>query len=257
MIRTNSLYRTCEDLFASYPLAARTVSHSGRTIRSMVLMLRDSDDARFFVLSYDSGEGRSSYSLRPWRAAGIANITADDTVAVPDVVVNAVTRSVPIPKDGSLIGWTCGDAFTALVAVYAKYRPESPEPSWVLMPASRIPELQWPPFAGQRLLGHWFWEHYQARRLILLNGLIARASATVYWVDTRAILGSGTCVVAHDVTHPEGYTLQRGRYVYHQALRAGKPVPPLTALLADTSKIDLAPGSRQFLETAAACLDPK
>jgi len=39
--------------------------------------------------------------------------------------------------------------------------------------------------------------------------------------------------------------LQRGRYVYYQALRAGKPVPSLRVLLAATGKIDLAPRFRR------------
>jgi hypothetical protein len=253
---TSSLYRACEELFAGYPLATRVVSRSETIVRSMVLMLRHGENAQFFVLSYDGREGKASYCLRPWRGAGVAQITADDTIS-RDVDVNAVTSGVPIPKDGSLFGWVCGDTVTALVAVYAKYRPGTQEPSWTMMPFADIPEVQWPPFADEHLLGRWFWEHYRTGRIILLNGPIAEASETVYWVDTRTILSSGTCVVARDVTCPDGCTLRRGRYVYYQALRAGKPVPPLMALLADTSKIDLAPGFRQFFETAVVSANPK
>jgi hypothetical protein len=67
----------------------------------------------------------------------------------------------------------------------------------------------------------------------------------VFWTDTGAILGSGCCAVAHDIRSPEGPMLQRGRYVYYQALRAGKPVPSLRVLLAATGKIDLAPRFRR------------
>lgn len=91
------------------------------------------------------------------------------------------------------------------------------------------------------LFGDWFWEHYRAGNLVCLGGLIAETPDTVFWVDTRAILGSGCCAVARDITSPDGYTLRRGRYVYHQALRADKPMPSLGELLADTEKIDLAP----------------
>ena len=65
MIRTSSLYETCHELFACYPLAARVVNLSG-TIRSMVLVVRDTADAGFFVLQHDCGDGVPFYSLSPW-----------------------------------------------------------------------------------------------------------------------------------------------------------------------------------------------
>jgi hypothetical protein len=239
MIRTSSLSEACHELFSGYPLAARAANHAG-TIRSMVLMLQDGDDSQFFVLSHDSREGRHCYSLRPWRATGTVGIEADGG-AVPDVAVNAVTRGVPIPRDGSLFGWRYGDAITALVAVYTKYAPACPEPCWTVMPLVGIPETQWPPFTGEHLFGRWFWEHYRAGNIVSVGDLIAAAPDTVFWADTKAILGSDCCAVARDIKSPDGHTLRRGRYVYYQALRAGKPVPPLGALLADTGKTDLAP----------------
>ncbi len=244
MIRTSSLYEACHGLFAGYPLAACAADPGGRTARSMVLLLREGDDAQFFVLADERGEGGPSYSLRSWPAGDIVTIEADSGAAVHDVVVDAVTRGVPIPQDGSLFGWTNGDAVTALVAVYANYTPASPEPSWATMPLTGIPEAQWPPFTDERLFGHWFWEHYRAGRVVILDDLIAGTPDIVYWVDTRAVLGSDTCAVARDVRDPEGSMLRRGRYVHYQALRAGKPVPSLTALLADPGKIDLAPRFR-------------
>ena len=68
---------------------------------------------------------------------------------------------------------------------------------------------------------------------------IIQRSTVCEWAP-KAILGSDSCAVARDVSNPEGHTLRRGRYIYYQALRAGKPVPSLTALLSDTSEIDLA-----------------
>lgn len=240
MVRTRSLYETCNELFTDYPLAARTVNRSG-TIRSMVLLLRDGDDAGFFVLVSDSSEGRPLYSLCTWQAGGIVDIEADGSAAVSDVAVKAVTRGVPLPRHGSVFGWRHGDAVTALVAVYTEHTPESPEPSWTVMPLAGTPEAQWPPFTGERLFGHRFWEQYRAGSIITLDNLIAGTPDTVFWADTKAILGSDCCAVAHDISSPDGPVLRRGRYVYYQALRDGKPVPSLNALLADPGKIDLAP----------------
>ena len=112
------------------------------------------------------------------------------------------------------------------------------------MPRAGIPETQWPRFAEEPLLGPWFWEHYRARRLLSLDSLIAANPGVVFWADTEAVLGSNCCAVAHDVRRPAGPTLQQGRYVYYQALQAGKPVPSLRSLLAGT-KTDLAPRLRR------------
>lgn len=235
-----SLYEACDELFAAYPLAVTAVDHGG-TVRSMVLLLRDGDDAGFFVLSRDGHESRPAYSLFPWRGGVIVDIGED---GAPDVVTNTVTRGIPIPRDGSLFGWIGDGSVTALVPIYASYTPESPEPSWSVMPRLGSSEARWPPFTGERLFGSWFWDHYRAGSIISLGGLIARNPETAFWADTERILGSSCCVVVRDLRNPEGPTLRRGCYVYHQALRTGQPVPSLEVLLADADKIDLAPRFR-------------
>lgn len=240
MIRTSSLYEACRELFANYPLAVGPVDYGGRIVQSMVLMLLDDNDARFYILSRDGGEG-APYRFRPWPAGSIVDIDDECRAAVPDEVGSAVTGGVPIPRNGSLFGWTYEGAITALLTVRTEYTPGSPVPSWAVMPLADIPEAEWPPFTGNRFLGRWFWDDCRAGQIVLLADLIAKSPDTIYWVDTKVILGSACCAVAHDVRSPEGYTLRRGRYVYYEALRACRPVPPLTALLADTGKIDLAP----------------
>jgi hypothetical protein len=81
--------------------------------------------------------------------------------------------------------------------------------------------------------------------MVSLGGLIAGTTDTVFWADTEAILGWDCCVVARGIASREGYTLPRGYYVYYEALRAGKPVPPLDVLLAHSGKTDLAPRFRR------------
>lgn len=246
MTRNSSLYDACQALFESYPLAVRAVDCSG-TIRSMVLMLRDGEDAGFFVLSYNCGEGGPFYSLCPWRTRAIVDIEVDSGTAVPDVAVNAVTHGVPLPRHGSLFGWRSGNAVTALVAVYSKYTPECPEPCWVVMPLAGTPEAQWPPFTGEHLFGYWFWEHYRGRSIVSLSGLIAGTPDTVFWAETETVPDGDCCIVARDIWSPEEeLTLRRGRYVYYQVLQAGVTVPSLRTLLDATGKIDMAPRFRRF-----------
>jgi hypothetical protein len=210
----------------------------------MVLMLHDgdeSDDIDFFMLSHNVGEGRSFYSLCRWPSDSCVKIGTDSGVPLSSRFVNALRRGVPLPRNGSLFGWKHRDVVTALVAIYTEYAPESPEPSWSVMPLEGAPEAQWPPFTGEPLLGDWFWELYRTHQLVSVDGLIAGTQDTVFWVGTEAIIGSDCCVVARDVRSPEGYTLQSGRYVYYHTLRTGVPVPSLQVLLADKNKIDLAP----------------
>jgi len=240
MVRTGSLHDACHELFSDYPQAVTTLDSDG-TVRAMVILVQDGDHSGFFALTQEHGEDESSYSLWAWPAGDIIVISAEGATAEPDVVAEVVTRGIPIPRDGSLFGWASGGAVTALIVVYSEYTQEHPVPGWAVMPLAGVPEDQWPPFAGQPLSGHWSWEQYRAGLFIALDGLIAQTPDTVFWVDTKATLGSNICAVTADIKTPEGDTLRRGRYVYYEVLRAGKQVPSLETLLAREGKIDLAP----------------
>lgn len=241
MINASSLYEACGDRFASYPLAAEPAG----TACSMVLLHQNEGDARFFILTADHDDGQPSYSVRLWRSSGGARIGPGTGSTVPELFANAIVHGIPVPRNGSLLGWDDEGTITALIAIYTEYTPQSPVPSWATMPRTGIPDTQWPPFADEPLLGPWFWEHYRSGRLVSLDGLIAATPGVVFWADTAAILGSNCCAVADDIMNPAGPKLPRGRYVYYQALRAGKPVPSLRALLAEPDKIDLAPRLRR------------
>jgi hypothetical protein len=241
MARTFSLYEECHELFAGYPLAVKAVDHSG-IICSMVLMLENGDDAAFFVLLRDYREGMPSYSVSPWpEGEGIVDIQAGNSVSVPPMAVSVVTRGIPIPRHGSLFGWTSRDTITALIPVYTEYLPECPQPRWGVMPLEGTPETEWPPFTDQRLFGRWFWQYYWAGSMTTLDSLIGGTQDTVFWVDMRGTVGSDCCAVAHDIRLQDGPALRRGCYVYYQALREERAVPPLRVLLADPGKTDLAP----------------
>jgi hypothetical protein len=233
-----SLYEACGELFADYPLAVRVADWEG-TVRSMVLMLQDSDNPRFFMLTHDSGDGQPFYSFSPWRTGIVANVEADAGVQ-PDWVATVVTRSVPLPRHGSLFGWKHQGAVTSLIAVYVESTPMCPEPVWTVMPLAGIPEAQWPRFTGEPLFGSWFWDHYRAGDVVSLSNLVAETANTVFWVETEALFGWNCCAVARDV-RSESYVLPQGRYVYYESLRSGVPVPSLETLVSDPGKTDLAP----------------
>jgi hypothetical protein len=249
MTCAEALYESCERLFVKYPLAVRA-DGDDETSRSMVLLLRE--DVTFFTLWLDCDEDGITYSIGPWPAGDDAQVSAHRSTGMTDTFTQAISSGVPIPRDGSLFGWAPGDVVIALIVVYAEYAPDSPEPSWTIMPLAGTAESQWPPFVGERLFGLWFWEHYQNGDIISLGTLIARNPDTVFWVDATTALGSACCVVAADTSDSRGHVLRRGRYVYFQALQAGKAVPSLEALLADSGKVDLAPQFEWFSRMAVA-----
>lgn len=235
---TTSLYEASHRLFSSHPLAARDVNLTG-TIRAMVLMVCDGGQAWFFVLSQGCGYDLPLYSLCPWPSGDVVDVAGDGSV--PEFLANAVWRGIPLPRHGSVFGWAPPDgAVDALVVVYTDHSPGRPLPCWSVLALAGVREVRWPPFTGRRFLGSWFWEEYRAGRIVLLDDLIADAPGAVFWVNTRQALGSACCAVARDVGDGTGPTVRRGRYVNSEALRAGRPVPSLTALLADTGKIDIA-----------------
>jgi hypothetical protein len=209
----------------------------------MVLMLQDGDEARFFVLEEDR-EDPPIFSLRPWPEGGGVDIEADGSATVPIAVVNAITRGIPLPRHGSMFGWTWGDAITSLIVIYTEYASARPLPRWAVMPLAGTPKSQWPPFTGQPF-GQWFWEHYHAGSVVSLEDVIAETPGTIFWINTQASLGADSCAVAHDIKGPEGHILPRGSYVYSEVLRAGWTVPSVTAFLATTGKTDLTPRFRR------------
>jgi hypothetical protein len=238
MVPASRAYLACRYLFNEYPLAVSAVDHIP-AMHTVVLMLRDGEHVRFFVLMRIRGRSRTDYTLSPWRATGAVEIAADGG-EVPEVVANVVEQGIPIPRDGSLFGWAYQEAVTALIVIHASYRPDVPVPVWSVMPLVGMPELQCPPFSGEGFFGRWFWKDHQAGNIVQLDGLIAANPGIVFWLDTCQTLGSDCCVVASDIKTPEGRILRRGKYLGAAALRAGVAVPSLANLLAEARKTDLA-----------------
>lgn len=221
---SSPLYEASTALLADYPLAVR----GGQ----IVLAIPDGDTIRPFIL----GSGSDGACLiRRWAAPGSALIEAD-SADTPDWAAEAVTRGIPLPADGSLLGWLQDGTVTAVIPFYAH---GDGLPSWSLMPEADA--AQWPPFAGERIIGPWLWEHYHAGRLIDLGPVIAASEDVVFWVDTTATLGSGCIAVARYIGFPYGNVLPPGRYAYLETLRSGMPVPSLSDLLADEKRVDLGP----------------
>jgi hypothetical protein len=240
MTHADAVYQMCDRLFTDYPLAI-DASSSNSNSNSMILVMGNGNEAKFFILSHNHEDNNPVYLLRPWRARGVVDIASDDSADVPDIAVNAITQGTPIPRHGSLLGWRYADTITALVATYTEYEPESPDPSWAVMPRTGLPETQWPPFTGEHTLGRWFWTYYNAGSIVSLDTLIATTPETVFWAATKAAYSWDCCIIADDIRSGQGYTLNRGCYIYYRALQEDTPVPALEILLERHRKTDLAP----------------
>lgn len=236
--RDPSPYEACQELFSRYPLALR-VSGQDSSVRSMVLMLADGGEPRFFVLSHGCDDGWCGYSIGPWPTGDFTDIEPGGDAHVPGAVTTALNSGIPLPRHGSMFGWTHQHAITALIVIYTDYDSARPLPRWTVMPLAGTPEPHWPPFTGRPLFGSWFWDYYWAGGIVPLDSLIAETPDTIFWVNTRVMLGSDCCAVAYDSTSAEGDTLKRGCYVYSEVLRACAQIPSLKELLAEPDKVDL------------------
>jgi hypothetical protein len=244
MTRTCSLDDVCLQLFADYPLAAWAANQTGAR-RSMILLLQEHGDSRFFVLNQDRSESPPRHSVGPWPDRD-ATVLGTDQAATSGRLVETLTLGVPVPRHGSLFGWTSGNVISALVPIYAAYALASPLPSWSLMPLAGSPEACWPPIARKRSFGSWFWQYYHSGNLISLADLIAEFPGTIFWAETKATLSSDCCAVTRDISSPEGHVLRQGCYMHQDALRSGMPVPSLETLLAGPGTTDLSPRFRWF-----------
>jgi hypothetical protein len=254
MTTAGSLYEACDELFARYPQATSVINLKG-TVCSMVLMMLDGDQAAFFVLVRDHAEDRSLYSFAPWHGGNVVNIEAAGS-DMPDEVVAAVTQGIPFPRHGSLFGWMHEETVVALITIQARWTPECQEPSWTLMPLASAVEEDWPPFAGKRWFGPWFWDHHRTGSIVPLARLVAATRREVFWLDSAPLVETSCCAVAHDIIGQEGYTLRRGCYLYYKMLQMGTSAPPLELVLSDPSKTDLAPRFQRFLRVEKTCVSP-
>jgi hypothetical protein len=233
-------YQACQQKFTDHVHAIRPCRREGHLIQEMVLISRHEDEFDFSVLTRHGDGPATFYSLCSWPDGDGNTVIIGHDEAISLAAAEVLTGGVPLPRHGSLFGWSDGDAFTALIPAYTDATATSALPSWSVMPLAGIAETQWPPFVDERYFGAWFWDDLRAGRLVSLATLVAETPDTVFWADTKNSLGSDTCVVARDVANAESPMLRRGAYVYAGALRAGLPIPSLADLLADVDTIDIA-----------------
>jgi hypothetical protein len=231
MTTTGSLYERCQQLFREYPLAVTGPPDH------MTLM---ASDGSFFFLT-DPGNGARHFRLQPWPSGSAVSIEAK-TADLPAELTGALRDGVPCPRGGALFGWVQHGVITGLIPTYV----EETGPEWSAMPVTGSPEDSWPLFVGHPLLGHWFWDEYQAHTIVDLGRLVASTPGTTYSADTVPTTGYVSVVVTSDVCKG-GITLPQGVYIYHAVLTgSGLCAEALESLARKAQQTDLAPRFKHY-----------
>jgi hypothetical protein len=246
----DAAFAACLRLFRSYPLAVRR-HYAEHRYGSMVLMNRDTGAARFFVLIM---EWDDLFVLRHWdrRDGRRAEIGPDEPVS--GEVRRVIEASVPVPRDGALLGWVSGVQVQAVLAAYGRL-PEpwddaSAVPGVLVMPRAGSQPAEWPPLAASPLDDGQLWRQVAQGRLTDLGPLVTRQTGCVFWVpggDSTAGPQAGARVVVTERLSNEELWLPAGVYADHSTLREGTAVQTATQLLALPGVVDLAGGRGQHL----------
>ena len=238
-------FAACRRLFLRYPLAVRR-HYAEHRYGSMVLLHQDVGRPRFHVLIMERDE---LFVLRHWDRRDGHRVEIGPDAPVPAAVGRLIEASVPVPRDGALLGWVAGRQVQAVVAAYGRL-PEPWDdavavPGILVMPRSGSRPAGWPSLTASPLGDGRLWDGVARGQLIDLGPLVTRQARRVYWVPgpgDRSGRPTGSCVVATERISGDGYWLPAGVYADHWTLRGGSPVLLARELLARPGVTDLAGG---------------
>jgi hypothetical protein len=246
----DAVFAACLRLFRNYPLAVRR-HYAEHRYGSMVLVNRDTGVPRFYVLIM---EWDDLFVLRHWDRRDGARAEIEAGAAVPDDVRRVIEASVPVPRDGALLGWLSGCQVQAVVAAYGRL-PEpwddaSAVPGVLVMPRTGSQPADWPPLTASPLDGGRLWEFVRRGQLADLTPVVARSAERVFWVpgsDGRTGPQSSVRIVVTERLSSDELWLPAGVYADQLTLRAGTETQTATQLLSLPGVVDLAGGPRHPL----------
>ena len=239
-------FEACLRLFERYPLAVTRHAADGGSL-SMVLLNRTAGSAVFFVLTQARDD---LFVVRSWYRRDGLDQGIRPGEPGPGPILELITGSMPVPRDGALLGWVTDNQVTAVLAVHCRL-PEpwdgvAPEPQIRVMPMDGTSALlHWPPFTASPLDDGRFWEYVQRGEIVDIGSVVARTAGQVFWVPSqdRWSAGPGYLVVLGNLP-ADDYWLPAGIYLDHWTLREGIQAPPVSWLLTLPGVADL---SRRLL----------
>jgi len=257
------VFAACHRLFRDYPLAVRR-HYAEFRYGSMVLVARSSGaisagTATFTVLIMERDD---LFVIRPWDRRDWARVEIRPGGAVPAGIRRLLNSSVPVPRDGALLGWVSGGQVRAVLTPHGRL----PEPWEDPFTVPRITVLalagsdpaRWPP---SPLAERQLWEHSARGQLADVSALVARRTGHAFWIpaaahSARQLHAPGGHVVVTERLGTADCWLPAGVYAGQQALLDGLPVPPARQLLALPGVTDLASGTPQPAATVQAACSP-
>jgi hypothetical protein len=238
-------FEACLRLFEHYPLAITLDLAEGGSL-SMVLLSRAAGSAGFFVLTQARDD---LFVIRSWNRHDGINHPIRPGEPVSEAISGLITSSMPLPRDGALLGWVTDSQVTTMLAVYCRPPepwddpgPSVPVPEIRVMPMAGTWELlHWPPFTARPLDDGRLWEYVEWGEIVDLGPLVSRSAGCVFWVPSPDRRGArhGYVVVMGNLPADE-YWLPAGVYTDHWTLREGIEPPPPGCLLTLPGAVDLA-----------------
>jgi hypothetical protein len=241
----DAVFTACVRLFRGYPLAVRR-HYAEHRYGSMVLMNRDAGTARFFVLIVERDD---LLVVGPWDRRDGGQVEIRPHAAVPGGLRRVIESSVPVPRDGALLGWVAGQQVLAVLTAHGRL-PEpwddaSVVPGVLVMPRAGSQPSEWPPLTASPLDDGRLWQYVERGQLVDLAPLVAREAGRMFWVpgiDGRAGRRIGGRVVVTERLHADDFWLPAGVYADQWTLREGTPPLSASQLLALPGVTDLSPG---------------
>jgi hypothetical protein len=225
----DTLFMACLRLFSSYPLAVRR-HYAEHRYGSMVLMNRDGGTARFFVLIMERDD---LFAIRPWDHREWAKVEIRRREPVDDGVLQLIKSSVPVLRDGVLLGWVAGQQVRAVLVAHGRV-PEpwddaSVVPGVLVMPRAGSEPVERPPLTGGPLDDGRLWDYVERGQLTDLTPMVSRQVGRVFWVPGTGASGRrlGGRIVVTERLHADECWLPAGVYADQWTLR--EETTPLSA----------------------------
>jgi hypothetical protein len=239
----DAAFAVCERLFRGCPLAVRR-HYAEFRYGSMVLVSRATGAAQFSVLIMERDD---LFILRPWNRRDWPRVEIRPGAHVSDHVLRLIRASVPVPRDGVLLGWVSGGQVRAVLLAHGRlaepWEDSSGVPGIAALPLAGSDPARWPPVlpgleVASSLDEKWLWEQSDRGQVADLARLVGRQAGCAFWVPGTAGGAAGHVVVTERLGTAQCW-LPAGVYASY--------APPARHLLAQPGLVDLGIGTRAIM----------
>ncbi len=226
----DTVFTACLRLFHSYPLAVRR-HYAEHRYGSMVLTARDAGTARYSILTMERDD---LFTIAPWDRREWARMEIRPREPVDSGVRWLIMSSVPVLRDGVLLGWVAGQQVRAVLAAHGRVPEPWDDPAVVpgilVLPRAGSQPAERPLLTAVQLDDWRLWEHVERGQLADLTPLVSRQAGYVFWVpgpDRQAGRPPGGRIVVTERLQGDECWLPAGVYADQWTLR--EETTPLSA----------------------------